>query len=68
MYFKKKQHRVFDYPPRFYDPENDPKERRKRKLKFRSFIHKRKKSKPIIVWILLIAVIIFLYMKFGGGV
>ncbi len=67
MFFKKKQHRIFDYPPRFYDPEKDESVRRKRKLKFRTYSHARKKTKPIIIWIVLIAMIIFLYIKFGSG-
>jgi len=34
MLMKKPQHRIFDYPPRFYKPEQDKGERRKRKLGF----------------------------------
>ena len=32
MFMKKPSHRVFDYPPRFYEPETDEREKRKTQL------------------------------------
>ncbi len=34
MFMKRPNHRVFDYPARFYKPETDEKEKRKKKLGF----------------------------------
>ena len=33
MFMKKPSHRVFDYPARFYKPETDEKEKRKKKIR-----------------------------------
>lgn len=68
MFFKKPRHRVFDYPPRFYDPSKDENERRKRKLKFSSNRSIKSKKKSPIIWIAIIAMILYLLIKFGSGV
>ncbi len=63
MLMKRPKHRVFDYPPRFYKPEEDEKERKKRKLGFsRLRTFKPRKRSPIF-WLLLIIVIIYLILK-----
>lgn len=65
MLMKKPKHRIFDYPPRFYDPEEAEKERKKRKLGFtRQRKFKPRKRSPII-WIVLLIMIIYLLIKFG---
>jgi uncharacterized membrane protein (DUF106 family) len=68
MLMKKPQHRVFDYTPRFYKPELDETERKKRKLGFSSQrkIFKRKKSP--LTWIILILIILYIYLKLIGSV
>ncbi len=67
MLFKKPRHRIFDYTPRFYKPEEDKQERRKRKLGFRmNSVKKRKKRSPLI-WAVMVILIIIIYMKFAGG-
>ena len=68
MLMKKPRHRVFDYPPRFYEPEDDDKERRKRRLGFKrqSKIKRRKGSS--IIWIVLLALAVYIYLKLTGGV
>ena len=68
MFFKKTRHRVFDYTPRFYDPEKDEIERRKRKLKFSSNRSIKRKTKSPVIWIAIIIMIIYLIVKFGSGV
>ena len=57
MFMKRPGHRIFDYTPRFYNPETDKKERRKSGI--------RKKRSPI-VWLALIIVIIYIIIKLGG--
>jgi hypothetical protein len=60
MFMKRPRHRVFDYTPRFYDPDTDPVERKKRKLGFRSQRKYIARKKSPVVWILIIIAIIFL--------
>jgi hypothetical protein len=68
MFMKRPSHRVFDYPPRFYKPENDEKERRKRRLGFsRQRKYQRKKRNPLI-WLVLILMIIYIILKLQGSV
>jgi hypothetical protein len=66
MLMKKPSHRVFDFPTRFYIPEQDDKERKKRKLGFSKQIRHRKKTKSPIIWILFILVVLFFIIKFGS--
>ena len=66
MLMKKPRHRVFDYPTRFYNPEEDPVEKRKQKLGFRTyrkFTHKRRSP---IIWIIFILAVIFIIIKLSG--
>jgi hypothetical protein len=63
---KRPQYRRFDYTPRFYKPELDEEERRKRRLGFRnSRNYIRRKATNPIVWLVLIILIILILMKFG---
>jgi hypothetical protein len=66
MLMKKPRNRVFDYTPRFFNPESDKDERLKRRLGFsrRAKILRKKKS-PFMLFLLIILVI-YLYLKFSG--
>ncbi len=66
MLMKKPAHRIFDYTPRFYKPEEDRDERLKRRLGFSRMrkYHQRKKS-PVI-WIVFIILVIFIIMRLSG--
>ena len=66
MLMKKPRHRVFDYPTRFYKPEEDPVEKRKKKLGFRSYRKFSHKKKSPIIWIIFILAIIFIIIKLSG--
>ena len=63
MFMKKPRHRVFDYTPRFYNPETDPAEKKKRQLGFRSHRKYISRRKSPVLWILLIIAIIFILIK-----
>jgi uncharacterized membrane protein YvbJ len=63
MFMKKPRHRIFDYTPRFYDPETDPLERKKRQLGFRTQRKNISRKKSPVLWIALILVIIFILLK-----
>ena len=68
MFMKKPRNRVFDYPSRFYKPETDEQERRKRRLGFkRQRKHIVRKRNPLI-WAIFIIVVIYLIMKLQGSI
>ena len=66
MLMKKPAHRVFDYTPRFYDPDKDPDERRRKRLAFSKMRRHTQKKRSPIVWLIFILVIIFLIIKFSA--
>lgn len=66
MFMKRPAHRVFDYPPRFYKPENDETEKRKKKLGFARKIKAQRRRKSPMIWIILAIIVIFIYLKLSG--
>jgi hypothetical protein len=66
MFFKKPSHRIFDYTPRFYKPEEDEKEKKKRKLGFSRQLKVSRKKRSPIFWLLLVTIAIFIYLKLSG--
>jgi hypothetical protein len=66
MFFKKTSHRIFDYTPRFYKPEDDLDEKRKRKLGFRRQLTINRKKRNPFIWVILIIIAIFIYLKLIG--
>ena len=65
MLMKKPRHRVFDYPPRFYKPDEDVQVQRKKRLGFTSYRKFRNKRKSPIIWIILILLVLYLIFRFG---
>lgn len=65
MFMKKPSHRVFDYPPRFYNPLKDEEEKKKKRLGFRSYRRQTKKKGSLIGTILLF-VLILIAIYFWG--
>ncbi len=68
MLMKKPRHRVFDYPPRHYKPEDDNKERRKSRLGFKRQSKLKRKKRSSLIWIVLLALAVYIYLKLTGGV
>ena len=66
MFFKKPSHRIFDYTPRFYKPEEDKKEKKKKKLGFRRQLKVSRKKRSPMIWLLLVVIAIFIYLKLSG--
>lgn len=62
---KKPKNRIFEYTPRFYKPELDEKERKKRKLGFSSQRNKLRRKRSPVAWLVVILIIVFLYLKFA---
>lgn len=63
MLMKRPKHRVFDYPPRFYKPEEDETEKKKRRLGFtrqRKFKHR--KRSPVF-WVVILIFVVYLILK-----
>ncbi len=66
MYMKKPQHRNFDYTPRYYVPENDERERKKRRLGFSRQLKVRRQKRSPIIWVILIIILIIVILKLNG--
>jgi len=66
MFMKRPRHRIFDYTPRFYDPQTDKDERLKRKLGFSRQRKYRGRKRSPIIWLVFILIVIYLLFKFGG--
>jgi hypothetical protein len=67
MFFKKTPHRIFDYIPRYYKPEEDKEEKLKRKLGFRRQLKIGRKKKSPIFWLMFVALAIYIYLKLSGA-
>ena len=66
MFMKKPNYRIFDYTPRFYQPEKDEKEKKKKDLGFaRQRKHIGKKRSPFI-WIVSVLLVIYLILQLKG--
>ncbi len=63
MLMKKPQYRRFDYTPRFYKPEEDKKEKRRRKLGFTRNVRVKRKTRSPIIWLIFIIVVIIVILK-----
>ena len=68
MFFKRPRHRVFDYTPRFYKPEEDKDEKRKRKLGFRRQSKVQQNKRSPFIWLIIIIIAIYVYLKLIGMV
>lgn len=66
MLFKKPKHRIFDYEPRFYNPSEDKNELRKKRLKFRYSRRHSTKKRSSLIWLILIFIAGYIYLKFAG--
>jgi len=64
IFMKKPKHRIFDYTPQFYKPEEDEKEKRKKKLGFKRQLKtiRTKKRNPLI-WIIILIILILIILK-----
>lgn len=67
MFMKRPRHRIFDYNPRFYNPAEDRKEKKKRRIGFtRQRKFKSRKQSPVIL-LVLVALIIYIILKLSGN-
>ncbi len=72
--FKKKlpKNKTFGYHPQFYDPEKDEKlkeiERRKSRLGFRSQSRLKRNKRSPLLYLLIIALLIYIFLKLSGKI
>lgn len=71
MFFRRPNHKIFDYTPQFYDPDKDEElkklERRKQRLGFRNSRSRQKfRVKSPLYYLVLLVIIVFIYLKFSG--
>jgi len=64
--FRKVKHRIFDYEPRFYKPDEDEQEKRKRKLGFRTAQRKVSRKKSPLMWVVMLMMILYIVAKWNG--
>jgi hypothetical protein len=65
MLMKKPSYRVFDYTPRYYNPDKDEKEKRKKRLLFRYKRQFNRRVRSPFYWIIIFIIILFFYLKFS---
>lgn len=66
MFMKRPVNKRFEYIPRFYVPEKDKEERRKRKLGFRNYRkYHRKGTSSLIIWLIGILIVLWFIIKYG---
>lgn len=66
MFFKKYKHRGFDYLPRYYNPDKDIDEKRKKKIGFTRQLKFKKSRRNPVQWLILLLIVLYLYLKFSG--
>lgn len=68
MLMKRPKHRVFDYTPRFYKPEHDEINKKRKKMNFNSVKNFQRKKRIPVIWLVLVVLLIYLYLKLSGSV
>lgn len=66
MLFKKPSYRRFTYEPRFYNPDRDEKERLKRLMRQERDAYRRRKRRPVVLWIAIFVLVVYLYLYLSG--
>ena len=68
MLMKRPKHRVFDYTPRFYKSEHDEINKKRRKINFNSVTNYQRKKRSPLIWLVVVVLLIYLYLKLSGSV
>ncbi len=63
---RKPQHRRFSYDPRYYKPELDKDQLRRKRMKFHRSRALRKRAKPVLYWIVLFLFLTYIYAVLAG--
>jgi hypothetical protein len=65
MLLKRPTYRRFDYSPRYYKPQLDKKVRFKEQMR-RERMKARRKSRPVIVWGVILFLVVYAYIYLSG--
>ncbi|MBI4418944.1 MAG: hypothetical protein HY563_09205 [Ignavibacteriales bacterium] len=65
MFFKRPGIRRFEYLPRYYDPERDPREQFKRKFESNRRMRGRSRT-SLLRWILVFLLVVYAYLYLSG--
>jgi len=68
MFMKKPLHRIFDYTPRHYKPEEDRAKRTKRQLGFARQRKYKSRQRSPIVFLVFVIIIIYFILKLSNSV
>lgn len=68
MLMKRPKHRVFDYTPRFYKPEHDEINKKRKKINFNNVRKVQRKRRSPVIWLILVVLLFYLYLKLSGSV
>ena len=61
MFGHRPKPKKFDYPFRYYDPEKDEKEKRKKRIKFESYTtRKPRQFSRVVFYVVLLSIIVYL--------
>ena len=63
---RRPEHRRFTYEPRYYKPELDKDERRRRRMQFHRRHLLQKRSKSALYWIIIFSLLVYLYGFLSG--
>jgi len=65
MFFRRPKYHRFEYLPRYYEPDKDASEDFRRKFKRERSVHRRK-SRPILWWLVVTALAVYAYLYLAG--
>ncbi len=66
MLMRKPKYRRFEYQPRYYDPEKDEREKRKKRLKFRYARRTKPRKTNQFIYIGVFILALYVYLKLSG--
>ena len=66
MFIKKPLYCKFEYQPKHYNPDRDNESKRKRKLGFRSNYRNKTTTKKPLAYIVMLAIILYIFLKYNG--
>lgn len=66
MFMRKPKYRQFEYLPRYYNPDKDPHNDFRRKMRNERKSHRRK-TRPVILWGIVFLLVVYTYLYLAGA-
>ena len=63
---RKPKYRKFEYQPRYYNPEKDDREKRKKRLKFRYVRSTKPRRTNQLIYLVIFLFALYVYLKLAG--